>query len=420
MANDVFANGREVSCKAASGKSICAFPDVCFTPPQTPATPPGVPIPNPNTGMGSDTSKGSRNVKISGKEVMLKNKSMFKKSMGDQAGCAPKKGVVTSQTGGKVYFNSWSMDVKIEGENAVRHLDLTTHNHGSVPGNTPTWPYIDSAAFATAGHEEDACEKDQRKEQAACAEYKPYKEDGKDACENFQFKPAGDNKAASAMEMANDAAFNDPAKDCLNARTCQLVPYEAKGDQAKCCHGQTGHHLVEAAAFHRTGRGTTATSKLKAIDIVTDEEGNYTYSAKQAPCVCVFGTNQYHGTHGLMHAHQGASNAKLAVDKPLTFLDKTETKKAITYAQARDSSVAAVGKVHTESSCEPGCLKAQLDAYHKAGLGMEDGDYVKSVETGYTDPNDLADADKISKNKLKRSADSDATGGRFSKRAKRR
>jgi len=144
MGNDVFANGRELSCKAGSGKSICAFPDVCFTPPQTPATPPGVPIPYPNTGMSSDTSKGSRDVKITRKEVMLKNKSMFKKSVGDQAGCAPKKGVVTSQTGGKVYFNSWSMDVKIEGENAVRHLDLTTHNHGSVPGNSPTWPFVDT------------------------------------------------------------------------------------------------------------------------------------------------------------------------------------------------------------------------------------------------------------------------------------
>ncbi|MET0091075.1 MAG: PAAR-like domain-containing protein [Candidatus Thiodiazotropha sp.] len=75
MANKVFANGREVSCKKANGKAICAFPDVCFTPPQTPATPPGVPIPYPNTGMASDTTSGSKKVKISGKEVMLKNKS---------------------------------------------------------------------------------------------------------------------------------------------------------------------------------------------------------------------------------------------------------------------------------------------------------------------------------------------------------
>ncbi|BAP55292.1 hypothetical protein THII_0995 [Thioploca ingrica] len=145
MSNDVFANGREISCKEADGKSICAFPDVCFTPPQTPATPPGVPIPYPNTAFAKDTTKGSKTVKISGKEVMLKNKSYFKKSTGDEAGNAPKKGVVTSKITGKVYFTSWSPDVKFEGKNVVRHLDLTTHNHASPPGQTPPQSYIDSS-----------------------------------------------------------------------------------------------------------------------------------------------------------------------------------------------------------------------------------------------------------------------------------
>ena len=140
MSNQVFANMMEVSCKAGAGKTICAFPDVCMTPPQTPATPPGVPIPYPNTGMSSDCTDGSSTVKISGEEVMLKNKSCFKQSTGDEAGSAPMKGVITHQTKGKVYFNSWSMDVVIEGENVPRHLDLTTHNHGSSPGQTPPFP----------------------------------------------------------------------------------------------------------------------------------------------------------------------------------------------------------------------------------------------------------------------------------------
>ena len=144
MSNKVFANMMEVSCKAGAGKSICAFPDVCFTPPLTPATPPGVPIPYPNTGMASDTTSGSTSVKISGKEVMLKNKSYYKRSTGDEAGCAPKKGVITSTNMGKVYFTAWSMDVKVEGENVVRHFDLTTHNHNPPPGQTAPWPNIDS------------------------------------------------------------------------------------------------------------------------------------------------------------------------------------------------------------------------------------------------------------------------------------
>jgi hypothetical protein len=119
----------EISSKSMSGKSICEFPDVCFTPPQTPATPPGVPIPYPNTGMAGDTTDGSKSVKIGNEEVMLKDKSSFKKSTGDEAGSAPKKGLITSTTKGAVYFVSWSMDVKIEDENVVRNLDMTTHNH---------------------------------------------------------------------------------------------------------------------------------------------------------------------------------------------------------------------------------------------------------------------------------------------------
>ena len=159
MANDVFANGREVSCKKADGKSICAFPDVCMTPPENPATPPGVPVPYPNTGMAKDMTAGSKKVKISGKEVLLKNKSYFKKSMGDEAGSAAKKGVVTSVNRGKVYFISWSMDVKFEGKNVVRHLDMTTHNHASPTTNTPPWPYTDSMAKSTI----KKCEKTYKK-----------------------------------------------------------------------------------------------------------------------------------------------------------------------------------------------------------------------------------------------------------------
>ncbi len=148
MGNNVFANGREISCKSGEGKSIANFPDVCFTPPQTPATPPGVPIPYPNTGFAKDTSGGTKTVKITDKEVMLRNKSYFKTSTGDEAGCAPKKGVMSSTTKGKIYFASWSMDVKFEGESVVRHLDLATHNHASQIGTAAKpHPHLDSSAI---------------------------------------------------------------------------------------------------------------------------------------------------------------------------------------------------------------------------------------------------------------------------------
>lgn len=148
MANEVYANGMELACKAGAGKTICAFPDVCFTPPENPATPPGVPIPYPNTGFASDTTEGSKTVKISGKEIMLKNKSYFKTSTGDEAGCAAKKGVISSKNTGKVYFIKWSMDVKFEGENVDRHLDMTTNNHGSPTANEAVpWPFTDGAVI---------------------------------------------------------------------------------------------------------------------------------------------------------------------------------------------------------------------------------------------------------------------------------
>lgn len=142
MGTDVNANGMPIACKAASGKAI-AFPDVCFTPPETIVTPPGVPIPYPNIGQVSDMTDGTKDVKVAGDEVMLKDTSYFTQSQGDEAGSAAKKGVVTSENTGKVYFTAWSMDVKFEGKNVDRHLDMTTHNHASVPGNTPPTPYLD-------------------------------------------------------------------------------------------------------------------------------------------------------------------------------------------------------------------------------------------------------------------------------------
>lgn len=135
MSTEVYANSREISGKAADGKSICALPDTCFTPPQTPATPPGVPVPYPNSAFSSDTTDGSKSVKIGGQEIMLKDVSSFKKSSGDEAGCAPKKGMLNSKISGSVYFISWSMDVIAEGENLPRHLDKTTHNHACPTAN---------------------------------------------------------------------------------------------------------------------------------------------------------------------------------------------------------------------------------------------------------------------------------------------
>ena len=317
MANDVFANGREISCKAADGKTICAFPDVCFTTPQTPATPPGVPIPYPNTGMASDTTSGSKKVKISNKEVMLKNKSYFKKSTGDEAGSAPKKGVITSTNRGKVYFNAWSMDVKFEGQNVVRHLDLTTHNHASQTGQTPPWPFMDSMAHSS----DDPCAKEKEKEQEACKGYKP---DGdKDPC------PPGRKRYRSDANKATVYAEKIRQNPCAKARRCKLQPFnKTKKGKGGCCPGQTGHHLIPKASF----------------------KGVSSYSKRTAPCICVEGAGHSIGTHGMMHRCQSYSALKMI----------NPTLRKVTNAAA-----GVVKVVFPESGCDPKCIKAQLQQYHE-------------------------------------------------------
>jgi hypothetical protein len=130
MSKNVFANGMEVSSKTDDNKTICAMPDVCLTPPSPPAGP--LPIPYPNTAKAADTTDGSKTVMIGGQEVHLKDQSSYKTSTGDEAATkAQGMGVVTHNIQGPMFFTAWSFDVKVEGENVTRHMDLTTHNHSA-------------------------------------------------------------------------------------------------------------------------------------------------------------------------------------------------------------------------------------------------------------------------------------------------
>lgn len=107
--NNVFANGKEISAKRGAGKSIAAFPDVLVSPPQLPATPPGVPIPYPNIGKASDMSKGAKKVKESGKEASPKKPHQFQRQAPRGVPVDPKR-----LNQGKTYFTPYSFDVKFE------------------------------------------------------------------------------------------------------------------------------------------------------------------------------------------------------------------------------------------------------------------------------------------------------------------
>jgi hypothetical protein len=336
MANKIFANGREVACKAGAGKTICAMPDVCFTPPENPATPPGVPVPYPNTGLASDTTEGSKSVSISGSEIMLKNKSYFSTSKGDEAGCAAKKGVVTSKNMGKVYFNSWSMDVKFEGENADRHLDMTTNNHASQPGDTPPWPFADSMAIDAAGNSKDPCKSQKDAETAACAEH----------------------RGVRSEECGNPK--------CRKAQGCKLVAYGGEGSP-NCCKGMTGDHLVEASSFARTRGGAPL-------------QGCSGYNLNEAPTCCVEG-GAYSKDHGFMSALRGDANYNLPVgDIPLANGTGSVTGvRKTTYKQAAENGARSARGVYTH--CDEECIRAQLDKYHH-GCGIQDSTELKAVTYG--------------------------------------
>ena len=349
MANHVYANGMEISCKAGQGKSICAFPDVCFTPPQTPATPPGVPIPYPNTGMDSDTTDGSKSVQISGQEVMLKNKSYFKKSTGDEAGSAPKKGVVSSVNRGKVYFNAWSMDVKFEGENVVRHLDIMTHNHASPTPNTPPWPFTDEAAVSPGGD----CDKESK----------------------------------AIADSGKCSSPTDTSKECCSVpeRKCVMVAW--KDQEKKCCEGQTtGHHPIPVQEFSETGK-----PRGRPLDSLT--KAGACYNQREAPTVCVEGEvhNEYKETPPYQlkeHGVVGNAYKQETIDRGIYGKD------AVSYTDLRDCGAASVSK--TFPQCEEKCVKNQLDQYHceTAKIPKTDPICRSSQQSQYdiTDPSKCAPA----------------------------
>lgn len=384
----VFANGLEISGKAVSAKTIAAFPDVCMTPPENPATPPGVPVPYPNFAMAGDTEKGTGKVKIKGKTVNLKNKSDMSKTSGDEAGCAAKKGVVSSKNTGKSYFNSWSNNVKFEGEAVVRMSDLTTNNHASPVGNAPPWTHIAAINVETG---EEACSAENKKGEKACEGYKTLKEacdaadmglaDGETnkslpssgvqklvggAVTDLKTKPSkvdSSKRQYRVNKTRRDQWERVKANDCLAARRCMLVPFSEGNDE--CCGKQTPHHMVPKSSFVSTN------DSGKLID------GCDGYDEKQAPCICVEGASSTKGSHGMMHNDMKAKIMK----KTGSIKNRVTTKigvsgggsidaRSLTYAEQRDTAVKSVARVFPNSGCTPDCLKAQLDAYHQSG---EDG-----------------------------------------------
>src|SRR4051794_5350960 len=114
-------NARTVVHAASNGITI-VFPDVCLTP--APPAPP-VPIPYPNIAMSSDTASAAKSVNADGNPVCHKDAN-FSRSSGDEAGVNG--GIISGVNMDKAEFISYSFDVKVEGKNVARALDLMLHN----------------------------------------------------------------------------------------------------------------------------------------------------------------------------------------------------------------------------------------------------------------------------------------------------
>ena len=342
MGMEVYANGMSIACKAAAGKTIAAMPDVCLSPPTPPAGP--VPIPYPNTAMASDTTNGSKTVQINSEEVMLKDQSTFKKSNGDEAATKTLgMGVVTACIQGEVSFVAYSMDVKFEGANIPRHMDLTLHNEQCVPANTPPWMYADMMAFNKSGGQVCKDEKDTADK----------------ACKKAKTKGSGKTARRSC------------SKACKKAQKCVLVS-KSKDKELCCAPENTGHHLVEVHCFTPTS-GRSAGARLRGFAKYEDED---------APCVCA-SRSRFRGTHGICHSVQGMLEA--AYNASATVLKKWSNAGSLikggggkrnpavskwNYGQARDAGAMAHKKAFPH--CNAVCVRNQLDEYHKDKCGLDD------------------------------------------------
>ena len=148
MPTQVHVNMRTVVHAQTNGITT-AFPDVCKTP--TPGGP--IPIPYPNISQSTNTAQGSTTVKCDGQPIMLKD-AKFSMSTGDEPGTAGGN-VVTNQIKGASTFVMYSFDVKVEGKNVPRQLDLMICNINGQVSGTPPAPCIQPGGAPPVPQKED-------------------------------------------------------------------------------------------------------------------------------------------------------------------------------------------------------------------------------------------------------------------------
>jgi len=129
MAVTIHVNGKSNSLvhKGSMGIAKSTLPDVCKTP--SPGGP--VPVPYPViVSMSSDLKKGTKTVKVDGKNPAAVKGSEFSRCTGDEPGTAG--GVKSSTNMKEATWLLYSFDVKLDGKNACRLSDKMMMNHGNT------------------------------------------------------------------------------------------------------------------------------------------------------------------------------------------------------------------------------------------------------------------------------------------------
>jgi hypothetical protein len=217
---------------------------------------------------------------------------------------------------GKVYFTMWSMDVKVEGENVVRMMDLTTHNHASMGPNTPPWMYLDEVAMPPLDH---PCHKDIVKAQNECKNTKVVESKGRDCSDS----------------------------DCAAAMECILVP-KGKDKQFCCAPDNTGDHLIED---HWIRPGGELLPDFKHLAEMKDGRYVKPYGPYDgAPTMCV-NRSRYNGKHGIAHGTRGVHESD--------FIGKE-----FNYASAKTIALESHKDANPDANCTAGCIESQLDGFY--------------------------------------------------------
>lgn len=264
MGKSVFANGLEIAGGASDNLVIAALPDVCLSPPPSPAGP--IPIPYPNSSKSKDLQKGSKDVCIGSKAVCLGSKSHYKSSpLGDEA-CTKALGmnVIDHVNSGKTYCQAFSMNVNTEDEPVTRTTDISTSNHsGPQPGGCAV-PMVQTGGVSPPGPPEPLCEccgaPAHSAEQAAGAEMSAGE------WYNPPLRPkspptARDRKAARVLENAKTLLDWSKEYDCGNAH-----PEDSKDPCAK-------HYAMKDSTKKSRKDFSDMVSPLTSKDVLVEQYG---------------------------------------------------------------------------------------------------------------------------------------------------